>query len=234
MKDKVIFGAGELGCKAIRKYGANEILTVIDNDQRKIGTIFEGFTVISLAEFLKSWKGNENIVICATWKHTEEISKQLLSQGIDNFSVFSFQLFEDVDLLFNQYETFEGISEQVWNNKIIEGEDRKLVRKFVNENMTEVPLFHEIEIETINRCNGGCSFCPVNVQNDIRTEKLMDENLFYKIINELKEIRYAGRIALFSNNEPLLDKRIVVFSRYVRENLPNAQIHLFTNGTLLS
>ena len=72
MKDKVIFGAGELGCKAIRKYGANEILTVIDNDQRKIGTIFEGFTVISLAEFLKSWKGNENIVICATWKHTEE------------------------------------------------------------------------------------------------------------------------------------------------------------------
>lgn len=234
MKDKVIFGAGELGCKAIRKYGANEILTVIDNDQRKIGTIFEGFTVISLAEFLKSWKGNENIVICATWKHTEEISKQLLSRGIDNFSVFSFQLFEDVDLLFNQYETFEGISEQVWNNKIIEGEDRKLVRKFVNENMTEVPLFHEIEIETINRCNGGCSFCPVNVQNDIRTEKLMDENLFYKIINELKEIRYAGRIALFSNNEPLLDKRIVVFSRYVRENLPNAQIHLFTNGTLLS
>lgn len=234
MNNLVIFGAGTLGHKAIEKYGADNIVAVIDNDQNKIGTIFDGFTIISLADFIKIRNGDEKIYICATQKHIEEMSRQLIQEGIDNYFVLNLQLFEDCDLIMNQYETFEGTSEQAWNDNIIEGKAREQVRNYVNENKDVIPLFHEIEIETINRCNGGCTFCPVNVKNDIRTERLMDENLFYKIINELKEINYMGRIALFSNNEPLLDKRIVIFSKYVRENLPKAQVHLFTNGTLLS
>ncbi len=236
MKEIAIFGAGKLGHKAIEKYGSDNIVAVIDNDHSRIGTLFEGFTIVSLADFIKNRNGNEQILICATQKHIEEISKQLTQEGIDDYSAFHVQLFEDCDLIMNQYETFEGgTSEQIWNDGLIKGNAREQVRKFVIENKGDCPpLFHEIEIETINRCNGGCSFCPVNVKNDIRTEKLMDENLFYKIINELKELNYMGRIALFSNNEPLLDDRIVMFSKYVRENLPKAQVHLFTNGTLLS
>ena len=62
----------------------------------------------------------------------------------------------------------------------------------------------------------------------------MSEELFEKIIRQLAQIRYSGRLALFSNNEPFLDKRLIEFHRYARQWLPLCRIHLFTNGTLLN
>lgn len=62
----------------------------------------------------------------------------------------------------------------------------------------------------------------------------MPEELFEKIIKELKEINYNGAIALHSNNEPLLDKEICNYANYARKELPNSYIYLYTNGTLLT
>ena len=90
-----------------------------------------------------------------------------------------------------------------------------------------------IQIETINRCNGECPFCPVNRYSDKRKFAKMSDNLFKKIVDELSDIKYEGMLALFSNNEPLLDKRLVEFSKYAREKLPSAYIYIFTNGTLI-
>lgn len=234
MAETVIFGAGKLGGMAIRNKEKYKVVAVIDNDQNKIGTEFEGFRVISLQDFLKMRAGDEKVLICASWKHTCEMEKQLVSEGILDYSVFQCQLYENVDLIADCYRSVKDTSWESWNEGIIEGKCREYTRKFVNENKDDIPLFHEIEIETINRCNGNCSFCPVNVKNDTRVERRMDETLFYKIVDELREIHYAGRVALFSNNEPLLDDRILSFSKHLRNQLPKAQIHLFTNGTLLS
>lgn len=96
------------------------------------------------------------------------------------------------------------------------------------------PLFKTIEIETINRCNGSCSFCPINKNIDPRPFKLMDESLFISIIQQLKELNYSGSVGLYSNNEPLLDKRLFKFLQITREALPNATLYLFTNGSLLT
>lgn len=95
------------------------------------------------------------------------------------------------------------------------------------------PELSTIEIETINRCNNDCSFCPANRGKDVRKLKKMDEKLFEKIIDELCEMNYCGRISLFSNDEPLLDDRIIKFVHYAREKLPNAFHSLYTNGILL-
>lgn len=100
-------------------------------------------------------------------------------------------------------------------------------------NAEHFPLFSTIEIETINRCNGECAFCPVNRHDDKREFKLMDENLFKKIINQLKDLNYDGRLQIFSNNEPLLDKRICEFVKYAKEACPKSHMSFFTNGTLL-
>jgi hypothetical protein len=62
----------------------------------------------------------------------------------------------------------------------------------------------------------------------------MTDELFYKIINELGDMDYRGRLALHSNNEPFLDKRIISFAKYAREHVPNAFIYMYTNGTLLT
>lgn len=97
----------------------------------------------------------------------------------------------------------------------------------------EIPLFSSIEIETINRCNNDCPFCPVNKNVDSRQYKMMEESLFYKIIDELGEINYSGRLSLSSNNEPLLDNRIEKFAEYARKKVPNAFLYLYTNGILL-
>jgi len=96
------------------------------------------------------------------------------------------------------------------------------------------PAFKFVQIETINRCNNDCGFCPVNKNHDPRPFKLMDSDLFYSIIEQLKEMNYAGTLELFSNNEPLLDKRIVAFTETARKALPHASIILFTNGILLT
>lgn len=107
----------------------------------------------------------------------------------------------------------------------------RMVDEFMNKK--EIPLFTNIEIETINRCNGTCSFCPVNKNDDTREFKKMSEDLFKDIISQLKEINYTSSIALHSNNEPLLDKRIYKFAKLTRNELQNCYIYLFTNGTLL-
>jgi hypothetical protein len=95
-------------------------------------------------------------------------------------------------------------------------------------------IFQSIEIETINRCNGTCSFCPINCNDDPRTYKKMSTELFEKIIDELSNMSYDGRVNLFSNNEPLIDNRIIQFAEYTNKKLPMAQKIIFTNGTLLN
>jgi hypothetical protein len=96
------------------------------------------------------------------------------------------------------------------------------------------PLFRFIEIETINRCNGACSFCPVNSKADPRELRIMSEELFRSILAQLREVRFTGNLSLYSNNEPLLDSRLADFARMAKELVPHARIILFTNGTLLT
>ena len=103
-------------------------------------------------------------------------------------------------------------------NKFIEGES----------------LFKAIEIETINRCNNTCEFCPVNTTNEKREFGLMTDEMFNSIIEQLRELNYCGFVSLFSNNEPFLDKRIESFVKITRDSLPKCYLSFFTNGTLLS
>lgn len=100
--------------------------------------------------------------------------------------------------------------------------------------LSELPLFSTVEIETYNRCNGVCPFCPVNRFVDTRKHMKMDKALFFKIIDELCELGYHGRLGLFSNNEPFLDDRIEEFAEYARYKLPKASIYLYTNGSVLT
>lgn len=119
------------------------------------------------------------------------------------------------------------------NFRITEQYDKYVNSKWIDEHINDkFPI--EIEIETLNRCNGSCSFCPVNVNMPQREYAKMSEGLFYKIIKELSEHNYEGKISLYSNNEPLLDERIIKFHEYAKSMLPNAYFSLYTNGSLLN
>ena len=113
---------------------------------------------------------------------------------------------------------------------------RDSVRNFAKNFLSAdtIPDFYTIEIETNNRCNNDCPFCPVNRHSDTRKPKIMDEDIFFTIIDQLRAMDYHGYISLFSNNEPLLDGRILRFIELARKILPNAQHALYTNGLLLN
>jgi hypothetical protein len=91
-----------------------------------------------------------------------------------------------------------------------------------------------IEIETINRCNNVCSFCPVNRMNDKREYMRMSDALVERLAKDLEASRYGGLLALFSNNEPLLDKRITDICGLFRRSAPGAHLYIWTNGLLLT
>lgn len=95
-------------------------------------------------------------------------------------------------------------------------------------------LPYTIELETLNYCNNDCSFCPANRNDDKRTHMKMEKDLFFKIIDDLSDISFAGILSLFSNNEPLIDDRIYDFLEYARKKLPYARHAMFTNGMLLN
>ncbi len=119
--------------------------------------------------------------------------------------------------------------------KIIQFLNMKKNNSYIKKiDIDNMPLFNQIEIETINRCNGKCSFCPVNATQPQRPYAKMTDELFKKIIDNLAEIKYKGEICLSSNNEPFLDGRMPQFIKYTAETLPQAYIYIWTNGSVVT
>lgn len=96
-------------------------------------------------------------------------------------------------------------------------------------------VFNDINIETTTLCNRRCGYCPnSSFDRSIKqNERLMPEDLFKKIIDELKTIKFTGRISPHLFGEPLLDKRIVRLMKYAHETLPKAKLKMYTNADLL-
>lgn len=97
-------------------------------------------------------------------------------------------------------------------------------------------FFSDLNIEINTSCNRRCKYCPniVYERGLIKNEKLMAETVFKKIIDELAEIEFNGRISPQFFGEPLLDKRLVGFMEYARKKLPKAKLVLISNGDYLT
>jgi len=179
----------------------------------------------------------EYVMIAAQVFHTG-VRYELYVCGVKNvIDCFEIKRYCDSDELIlgdNIIET-ENM-ETSWADNMLESGLPKAVNSYVSKikKHGKIPLFYIIEMETINRCNGGCSFCPVNAKADTREKKYMSDELFENIILQLEQMNYKGRLSLFSNNEPFLDEKIVERHQYARAHLPFAKMHLLTNGTKVS
>lgn len=103
-----------------------------------------------------------------------------------------------------------------------------------NVDLNNPSPFRSIGIETYNRCNNDCPFCPANMFFDKRTPVFMKEQLFSSIIQQLKEFDYQGIVTLSINDEPLLDNRLEKFVKISTRNLQNSEVKFWTNGKLLN
>ena len=234
----VIFGAGRYGRAAVKYYGKENIVAFVDNNNTKWGTYIYDIPVLNLSQLQENIKAADYRLIIAV-RFPEEIERQLKAIGICNYELYSIsnnkKYYPSRELVLNPYEEGAGIQNELeWNNESVNNPIKNQIRNIVETLYPATPIFDHIEIETINRFNGVCEFCPINTKIDPRKKKVMSKKLFEKIINELSELEYGGRIALYSNNEPMLDERIIDFYEYCRNKLPNAWLVMFTNGTLLT
>lgn len=233
----IIFGAGFYGQRALEQYGPENVVFFIDNDSKKIGTFCNGKEIITAERAAELYKGGGYQIIIASL-YAESMAAQLDELGVRDYVFYISPvhgMYETDALIVNPYEqTKEAETEQEWSDSKKMEYSRAEVFKAVERLHDKQTLFNHIEVETINRCNGGCSFCPVNRNEDPRVKAVMSDELFRSIVDQLKELQYSGRFTTFSNNEPLLDERIVEFNKYAREQLPKARIHMYTNGTLFT
>jgi len=105
------------------------------------------------------------------------------------------------------------------------------ISKLCNSQIDVNSMFRFVEIETYPLCNRRCSFCPIT--QDKTPKKLMSNQLFEKIISELKELNFNGDICLSSYGEPLLDKRLAGFAKRIKADL-GSKIIINTNGDFLT
>lgn len=92
----------------------------------------------------------------------------------------------------------------------------------------EIDKFKVIEIETYHGCNRNCKTCPNSLIE--KHGELMEEKVYFTIMDYLKKTGYNGRISPYDMNEPTLDKRLPDWIRRTREIFPKNVIYIGSNG----
>jgi hypothetical protein len=107
---------------------------------------------------------------------------------------------------------------------------RRVVPRYRDEIEAFLSAPRIVEIETVNSCNAVCSFCSVPYMK--RKRGVMKDEVYRKIINDLKELR-PSYVCPYSCGEPLLDKKILERIGIINQELPESGVILFTNAVLL-
>lgn len=92
-------------------------------------------------------------------------------------------------------------------------------------------LFNSVEIESLDVCNRKCSFCPVAYNNN--PKKIMPDEIFNKLIAELKELNFKDKISFSGYGEPLLDNRLEEMVKIIKNKL-SSFVEVVTNGDFLT
>ena len=95
-------------------------------------------------------------------------------------------------------------------------------------------LFNVILIETKNVCTRKCWLCKFGQVRQDEAIVEMDWETIERIIYNLRDLNYSGRISWFCINEPLMEKRMLKILKLTRTHCTRAFLSLITNGDLLS
>lgn len=88
-----------------------------------------------------------------------------------------------------------------------------------------------IIIETTNLCNASCVMCSYSIMK--RKKGIMSEDLFRKIVSEAKQFK-VKRFTLSGIGEPLLDPNLTKRIKFLKSQIKNSKIRIFTNASLLN
>ena len=112
--------------------------------------------------------------------------------------------------------------------------------KLVKQNLhyhRGIPLFSIVEYDIIAACNRSCSFCPVSDKDFYRDHGLKGRLSiadFEKVLLDLREIEYKGKVLFSGCSEPLLHKQIENMIALAKETLPEMRVEIISNGDLVT
>ena len=170
----------------------------------------EGLQVIEPTEINKM----DYDVIVVTPKNSEQLVDQLRGMGILQDHIEPFTLSQSAPY---------RIDPDFFNDLDSEGK-KNLFRNNVEK----------IVIEVNSKCNRKCWFCGNSIVDRHSANFQMTDELFIKIVQELKEIDYCGLVCYSFYNEPLLCDTLADKIRYTKDQLPSCLTFLTTNGDFLT
>ena len=135
-----------------------------------------------------------------------------------------------INYINNSNYIYNKLEKQRRENELITyNEDYYYKKRVFKENVCWV------EIGISSFCNRKCWFCPNSIIDRNSCNIELNENLFLKLLSELREVNYSNNIFLHRYNEPLYNKELLIKRiKQVREYLPQSYITIFTNGDYLT
>ena len=111
---------------------------------------------------------------------------------------------------------------------------RRAQSRLINAGLMAVPVpsLTSVSIETNSACNRKCQYCP-NARH-VRPPGKLSDDLFFKIVKDLKNMDFCGDLGFSFFNEPLLDKRLPELMDYAKKSIPRLRLYLNTNGDYLT
>lgn len=91
----------------------------------------------------------------------------------------------------------------------------------------------QIQIQTINLCNGSCVMCPRSITNN-NDYHVISDSLFEKIINEIVHESKSLSVILMLQNEPLMDDALFKRIQFINKLRKKISVELITNGNLFT
>jgi len=93
-------------------------------------------------------------------------------------------------------------------------------------------MLEVLQVETTNHCNARCIFC---AHGRIEEHGTMSGRLYTKILSDASKLDpHPETFIPMLTGEPFLDPQIVHRVMEARAALPRSEIHLYTNGSLLT
>lgn len=235
--EKVIFGAGNYGKKALKMLNktnkCKNNIAFCDNFIQSLEDLDTGIKIISYAQLKEIYQSKKISVIIAT-THFMEIYEQCILDEIDVDGIYDLE--SDSIMKYKEYckKNYTGYSNDKWIQYSRKKQNRVIENAKVFQEGTELSrCITEVAIMISNLCNYASVHekCPASL---VKEKKIMSIKQIKMILSELKIIGFKGTICFHIYNDPMNDPRLFSILEYVKKELPDVVTEIYTNGYYLN
>lgn len=230
----VLFGAGKTGRDALKQDEFKNKQDIFLCDNFSALDNIDGVEIIDFSVLKKIYDAEKQTEVIITTACCDDIYRQCLESNIKIKGVYD----ENSKKVksYNQYCLDKKIG--YMNDLFFDYMDRKdhKVKEQVCSFLEGKPLSEcitEVAIMISNICNYSIIHkkCPASLCTE---KEIMSADHIKSIVDALRQIGFSGTICFHIYNEPMNDPRLFMIIRYVKEQLRDVTVEIYTNGFYLN